>query len=408
MKLRFFILKTGIFIDNFFIKFNAKIKIFEKHFTMNLPNYFGGKNKILVFYILLAQHCAWAQINNDSLLDTKPDTSLSNNWRVEFNSLSYFQNREYFEKMADGYTLFGNQFSPKVIYKPAKNVNIEAGIFLKKDFGNSEIKAIQPIFTVVILKDSSQFRFGNLNANLNHQLIEPLYNFEGVLNNNLETGLQLISKKNGSFLDIWLDWQKMIYRESNFKEEIWGGMHYKPMLYAKDNFVITSPIQFTAYHKGGQITIDKSPLKTEINLALGLNASWKNVGKFQKISLQNYILGFKEQSNFENKHKSGTGFYLNAGFEGQKLNGMLSYFYGNSYNSFSGGDIYQSINKNNITNTEKYRKLLIMRLYKDFKIISNLFLIARFEPFYNFNTNKLEHSEGLFISYKEIFSLKKN
>lgn len=366
------------------------------------------KKQILFTAFLLSQFYGWGQINNKYFFEIPPDTLFTDRWRLEFSSLSFLQNREYFEKIADGYTLFGNQFAPKIIYKPAQNVNIEAGIFVKKDFGNSGIKNIQPIFTVVILKDSSQFRFGNLNANLNHQLIEPLYNFEGILNNNLENGIELIQKKNGNFLDIWIDWQKMIYRGSNFKEEIWGGMHYKPAIYSKNNFNLNLPIQFTAYHAGGQITSDKSPLKTEFNLALGFEANWKNIGKLKKISIQNYVLGFKELSNFTNKPKSGTAFYLNASAETKKVNGMLSYFYGNTFNSFSGGDIYQSINKNNISNTVKYRKLLIMRIYKDFEIISNLFLIARFEPYFNFETKEMDHSEGLFISYKQQFGLSKN
>lgn len=365
------------------------------------------KKNILLIVFLIGQLVGWGQINNKSFLEIPADTSLANRWKLEFSSLSYMQNREYFEKIADGYTLFGNQFAPKIIYKPAKNVNIEAGIFVKKDFGNSGIKNIQPLFTVVILKDSSQFRFGNLNANLNHQLIEPMYNFEGILNNTLENGIELINKKNGNYLDIWIDWQKMIYRGSNFKEEIWGGMHYKSAIYKKNNFNLTLPIQFTAYHAGGQITTDKSPLKTELNLALGFEASWIKTGKLKKISIQNYVLGFKEQSNLTNKPKSGTGLYLNASVETIKVNGMLSYFYGNSFNSYSGGDIFQSINKNKSNNIEKYRKLLIMRLYKDFEIISNLFLIARFEPYLNFETKKIEHSEGLFISYKQQFGLGK-
>ena len=84
---------------------------------------------------------------------------------------------------------------------------------------------------------------------------------------------------------------------------------------------------------------------------------------------------------------------------------MISYFYGNAYSSKFGGDLYQSINKNNETKTEKIRNLLIIKLYKDFKIINNLYLIARFEPYFNLKNGQFEHSEGLFISYKEVFGL---
>jgi hypothetical protein len=347
---------------------------------------------------------SFCQINNQAF--NFADTLANHKWALDFQSLSYFHNREYFGEIADGYTLFGNFISPKLRYNPSPKVDIEAGVFLRKDFGNERFTEIKPIFTVVLKKDSTQFRFGNIKGNLNHQLIEPLYNFEGVMNNNLESGFQLSRKKNGGFFDLWVDWQRMIYQNSPFKEEIWGGLHWKPKILQKNCFSLKTPIQFTAYHKGGQITTDKTPLKTEINLALGLETSWIFQGGLRKISLQNYVLGFKEQSNFQKDLKSGTGLYLNANFEYKYLNSMLSYFYGNAYSSKFGGDLYQSINKNHADKTEKLRNLLVIKLYKDFKIINNLYLIARFEPYWDLNSRKFEHSEGLFISYKEVFGLK--
>lgn len=247
-----------------------------------------------------------------------------------------------------------------------------------------------------------------MNGNLAHRLIEPLYNFEGIINNNLESGIQLTNQKNGNFFDFWIDWQRMIYQNSPFKEEIWGGIHWKPVIYKKDNFAFTLPIQFTAYHKGGQITTDKSPLKTDMNLAIGTETIFKLKNSAGKIILQNYFLGFKEQSNIDKLLKSGSGFYSNFTFENKLANLMLSYYFANGYSSKMGGDLYQSINKNNENNTEKYRKLLIIRLYRDFEIINNLYLVARFEPYFDFKNNRFEHSEGLFISYKESFGLSKN
>ncbi|MES2796776.1 MAG: hypothetical protein V4683_12470 [Bacteroidota bacterium] len=360
---------------------------------------------LFLFFLFLAVNVS-AQINNNAFIfEAKSDSIHQTKWKIDFQSLSYFQNREYFGQIADGYTLFGNLVAPKIIYKPSSKVSIEAGAFIKKDFGNDGIKEIQPIFTILIEKDSTKFRFGNLNGNLNHQLIEPLYSFEGIISNNLESGIQLTKIKNGNFFDFWVDWQRMIYQKSPFKEEIWGGVNWKPVVYKKNNFQFKIPIQFTAYHKGGQITIDNRPLKTEINLAIGTETSWQKDGFFERITLQNYLLAFKEQSNVIKEYKSGMALYLNATFENKKFNTMFSYFYGNSFNSFAGGDLYQSINKNESSNTEQYRKLLIVRLYKDICIIPNLYLVARFEPYYDLVNKQFEHSEGLFISYKEQFGL---
>lgn len=350
----------------------------------------------------------YAQINNSAFLFNDPlDSNKNNNWKVDFQSLSYFQNKEFFGKIADGFTLFGNQITPKIIYSPSQKVSIEAGVFVQKDFGNTRFSAIQPIFTVVIKKDSTQFRFGNLKGNLNHQLIEPLYNFDGIISNNLESGFQLLKKNKANFFDLWVDWQRMIYQNSPFKEEIWGGIHYKPVIYSKNNFQFKTPIQFTAYHKGGQITIDNRPLITETNLALGTEAIWKLPKNSNKLIFQNYVLGFKHQSNIIKELKSGLGIYSNLRLENKRLNAMLSYFFGNGYSAKMGGDLYQSINKNDETSTEKYRNLLILRIFKDYQIINNLFLTVRFEPYFDFKNRRYEHSEGLFISYKETFNLTK-
>lgn len=363
-------------------------------------------SSIIFVFFLTISFKTFAQINNNAFIFNETlDSNKNLKWKIDFQSLSYFHNREYFGKIADGYTLFGNQFSPKIVYNPSQKVSIEAGVFAQKDFGNTSFSAIQPIFTIILKKDSTLFRFGNLKGNLAHQLIEPLYNFEGIISNNLESGFQLTKKNKGNFFDLWVDWQRMIYQNSPFKEEIWGGIHWKPVIYDKNNFQLKTPIQFTAYHKGGQITLDNRPLKTETNLALGTEAIWKRPKSGNKIVFQNYVLGFKEQSNVIKELKSGLAFYSNLTFETKKFNAMLTYYFGNGYSSKMGGDLYQSINKNDETNTEKYRKLLIFKLFKDYKIIDNLYLIARFEPYLDLETGIFEHSEGLFISYKETFGI---
>jgi hypothetical protein len=278
---------------------------------------------------------------------------------------------------------------------------------LWKDFGNDKFSAIQPTFKVTIKKDSTTFRFGNINGNLNHQLVDPLYSFENIINYNQENGFQLSKQKNGKFFDLWVDWQKMIYQNSPFKEEIWGGMHFRPVILKNNKFQMRLPIQFTAYHKGGQITLDNRPLITNFNTAIGIETIWNRTGKFKKIALQNYILGYKQQTNMVKEIKSGMGMYLNATFERKGFNTMITYWKGDSFYANKGYDIYQSVNKNNEAKFEKNRNLLIFKIYRDFKILDNMYLTARFEPYYDFNQAIFEHSEGLFITYKEMFGIRK-
>ena len=160
-------------------------RIFLNYTVYKELNYSYKLILLLLFSVIATENLA--QINNNAFIFNETlDSNKNAKWEVDFQSLSYFHNREYFGKIADGYTLFGNQVSPKIVYSPSQKVSIEAGVFAQKDFGNTRFSTIQPIFTIILKKDSTQFRFGNIKGNLNHQLIEPLYNIEGIISNNLE------------------------------------------------------------------------------------------------------------------------------------------------------------------------------------------------------------------------------
>lgn len=368
------------------------------------------KLQITIIYLMLLPFGMRAQLNNLTLetfqhLDASKATQLS----FQFESFSYIKNNEYFLKVADGYTLFGNIFSPKMIFQPAPNVQIEGGIFARKDYGNTAFTSIQPIFTVKIQRDSSQFLFGNLEGHLNHRLIEPLLNFERVILNRQETGLQYTKRKKNTFFDSWIDWQKMIYSGSDFKEEIFAGFSWNKKIYARSNFSLSIPMQLTFQHRGGQTTKDTGQVITNINTAVGLEAIWQMNGFFQKIRLQNYFVGYRQNANYHPFFPDGSGAYINLTAETKVMNVMLSYWNSTGYLSDAGGDLYQSVGRtfNYGKTVERYRNILIIRAMKDWKILDNLYLTFRFEPYFDFNNKDFEHSESLFLSYRQRFGLGK-
>ena len=88
------------------------------------------------------------------------------------------KDNEYFGPIADGYTLFGTQINPQLGYKISRYLSLEAGVFLMKDFGNKNFTTIAPTYSLRYCKNNFKMIFGNLNGSINHNLIEPLYNFE--------------------------------------------------------------------------------------------------------------------------------------------------------------------------------------------------------------------------------------
>lgn len=365
---------------------------------------------LLALFLFTAQY-GFAQLNNTHLETFQYiDSTKNQQLYFQFNSFSFLKNNEYFGKIADGFTLFGNQFSPKFIYQPAPNVSIEAGVYAWKDFGNDEFTSVQPIFTIKVQKDSSQFLFGNLDGQLNHHLVEPMLNFERVILNRQEFGIQYTKRTSKTFFDGWIDWQQMIYKGSDFQEKIFAGFSWNKRLIQHKNFKLSLPVQLTLLHHGGQITSSKdtSQVVTYTNVALGVEAELKTEGFFQRFKTQNYWLGYRQNSGYNPYFSEGSGIYLNLLAETKVMNLMLSYWQSSGFFAEAGGDLYQSVGRvyRNPNQLEKERKLLFFRFMKDWKLIDNLWLTFRFEPYFDLNNHSFEHSEGLFLTYRQGFKLK--
>lgn len=368
------------------------------------------KLQIIVISLLLSPLGMKAQLNNFTLETFQHlDSIRSKQLSMQFESFSFIKNNEYFLKVADGYTLFGNILSPKIYYQPAPNVQIEAGIFARKDFGTTAFTSVQPIFTVKIQKDSAQFLIGNLEGHLNHRLVEPMLNFERVILNRQESGLQYTKRKKNTFFDSWIDWQRMIYKGSDFKEEIFAGFSWNKKLYTRSNFSISIPIQLTFQHRGGQTTIDTGQVITNINTAIGLEVEWRTRSFFQNVRLQNYFVGYRQNANNHPFFPEGSAAYINLTAETKVMNFVISYWNSSGYLSDAGGDLYQSVGRTfkHGKVVEKYRNILIFRAMKDWKIMDNLYLTFRFEPYFDFNNKGFEHAESLFLSYRQRFGLGK-
>ncbi|RZJ87100.1 MAG: hypothetical protein EOO60_12590, partial [Hymenobacter sp.] len=110
--------------------------------------------------------------------------------RLSLNAFTFFKDNEYFNDIVQGYTLFGTQLNPQLVYYPIKDLRLEAGVFLWKDFGNPQLRQVRPTFRATWTKGSQQFIFGNIRPHLNHNYIEPLLDFEQVILKPLEEGLQ--------------------------------------------------------------------------------------------------------------------------------------------------------------------------------------------------------------------------
>ena len=340
-------------------------------------------------------------------------TAEAGDLRLSLRTFTFFKDNEYFNKIADGYTLFGTQLNPQLVYYPTANLRLEGGVFLWKDFGNPRLQQVRPIFRATYIKGNSAFIFGTIQPNLNHGYIEPLFNFERVILKPLEEGLQYRYHSNRVALDVWVDWQRQQYRYSSYQEEIAGGFNGSLRLTGDDSPVqLTVPLQFTATHHGGQIdTIDK-PLQTLFNGATGLEARYVPLilpsraatAGLRALRLQAYLVGFNDHSfTYQLPYRRGSGLYFNATAETRYLNLMLSYWQGHRFAAPLGGDLYQSVSRtvSDPTYTEANRRILIVRLLRDFSLGEAAAITVRVEPVYDFRAKTTDFAAGIYLNFRQ-------
>ncbi len=351
-----------------------------------------------------------AQPDNRALYLKNTDTVPEKTIYFNVTNFNFFKNNEYFGPIADGYTLFGTQLNPQLGFQLTPEIKIETGIFYRTDFGNNYIQDFRPTFTFQYQKKWFSMLFGNLNGGLNHNLLEPIYNFERAITNRLEQGAQFIVKRNFFELDAWVDWQNMIYNYSNTKEKIWGGLSSKLFKYKKNNFSFHIPFQFTAYHEGGQIDTVKSPSFINISGCVGVHGSYFFDSKIlEEINISAYTLHKKNGLYTDSLVPlSGDGFMINAELKAFKTDFMLSYWNGNHFNTDFGGYLYASRGT-----TVKYagtyqnnRQLLILRVTKSFELAKDIYLTLRAEPNYDIGFNRFDYWYGLFLSLNKNIFLK--
>lgn len=370
------------------------------------------KKNLLIAFLFLLSIAAKAQFNNEAIFNRiRPADSLEKELHFNFYNFNYVRNYEYSNKFHDGYTLYGTQLQPQLVYYANPNLAITAGAYLRKDFGDNGVYDAKPLFSLKYHKKNLTLIFGSLEGNIQHNYIEPIYNIERKITTPIEYGTQLLVEKEKFRLDSWIAWQKMIYRGDAAKEEIVGGLITETDVLKTENWRLTIPAQFLAYHQGGQIDVLKEiPLTTLFNGATGFKLH-KKVGYYIKeVFTDNYIAVYKDFSPTKVRaYQGGFGLWLNAGMETKWGSLVASYWKGNKFITIKGMPLYQSVSENLLDAgfTQNSRSILALRYVYQKQLIPNLYLDVRFEPHVDLDHSdaNLQFNHSLFLTYKESFRI---
>jgi hypothetical protein len=325
---------------------------------------------------------------------------------VGVNALGFFKNNEYRRTIIEGYTLFGYQFQPFLSFNLAPNLRIDAGAFLQQDFGNDQYSTAAPIFSIKWKYRDLQVIFGNLEGSLNHRLVEPLYDFERVLNRRLETGVQFLWQRDGLFADAWFDWQYMQYWNDPRQEQFVGGLSLQKRLVKWSSGELSLPIQMLARHKGGQLDVTGQPIQTVVNTATGLVWSQTAGGFIRDFTLSGYYVFDRDISTAIQPYVDGDGVYVNGGITTRfGLEVMASYWQAREFLSVQGGQIYPAISPQDGITLQPSPNLMILRFLYNYPLNESLTLSARYEPYYDLAFDTFQFSYGFYLNYRARYYL---
>lgn len=368
---------------------------------------------LLTFFCALAAVSVKAQLDNSYLYNRiRPADSLTKEIHLNLYNFNYVRNYEYSNNFHDGYTLYGTQLEPQLVYYAHPNLAITAGAYLRKDFGNDKgLYDAKPLFNVKYSKNDLTLVFGSLEGNIQHNYIEPIYNFERKIKTPIEYGTQLLVNKEKFDLDAWIAWQKMIYTGDAAKEEIVGGFTTDITLIKNESWKLTVPAQMLVYHQGGQIDVLKEiPISTLFNGATGFTLSRKIGYNVKQVYTNNYIAAYQDFSPTKTRaYQGGFGLWLNAGIDTRLGNFSTSYWKGNNFITIKGMPLYQSVSDNLYEKgyTENKRQILMFRYQYLKELVPNFFLDVRFEPHFDLqhSSSNLQFNHSFFLTYKQDFKL---
>lgn len=394
--------------------------------------------QLLLTFGLLAGFWSHAQYQ-DLLVPAGAPKKQSKILHLGFQDLSFIKDNEYFNLIADGYTLLGNQLYIDFNYRPQPNYKITMGASLLKYDGLSVFSKVVPYLGLEIDQGNSTFYLGKLYTADNHGLADEIYTFERQLDQrHIENGLQHRFKNKHWQTDTWLQWEHFIFKGDTMRERLNFGQTttYKTSF---NHWTVSFPLQVYLQHRGGQINLKKpydDPKNNAIVIANGLSglAVENHLTKQTTIGLKYLYYIFRTNTNRPEEliFTSGTAQKLQIYLKHRHWATFLAFWQANRFVAPKGNDMFQSISRrterfldqNNQTvsvfknHTEPNRKLLCLTTTYHKEIFKNLnlaFVIDVYDqlnhsslqsPYYQSDIyHQLDYALGLYLLYKFDFKL---
>ena len=312
----------------------------------------------------------------------------------------FLKNNEYFNRINPGETLFGFRTSVAGVFnlQPGGKARLTTGLLIQENYGDAKT-VIKPLFSLSLTSYNEwNYVFGALQSGTRHGLIEPLYNYEQVLTQPLEYGIQVRKNSRRLFYDGWLEWRQRFDDGKGTREMLVAGQHFQPRIALGGKTTLSVPLQALLIHQGGQSVNNPLPISTRINAAAGLRLSGNDTGWV----MEGYALQSLDNSpNPQQPWSNGYAFMANI----QKRFGRYhrvaaSWWFAREFTSTLGSPVFTNVNLEYPYAYQHTRRIAMLRYVYSRPIAgNNLWLDVRIEPHYDFESAGVEFSHGLYLRY---------
>ena len=326
----------------------------------------------------------------------------SNKLSLNIYNLNYLHNTEYFTDIPLSGTLFGYQLIPELQYQPTSRFIIKAGLYVQKEFGRKEYTSLLPTFSVKYQAKNSAYILGNLEGNINHHFVDPIYDDKLIIKEKLENGFQFLVDTKPYKHDFYINWRTAIHLGDPFKEEFDVGYTSFLNVIDKESFKLKVPLQMLYSHKGGQIDLGNEPLTSLVNSGLGLSMDFNlNNDFFNKVIFENHYLNYKDISgNKRQPFNEGNAYLSHLLLKFKFFDIDLRYWNGNGFINPRGNSLFSSVSEKYPGLTEKNRELLVTSFIYNTHMFNGADFNFRISPYYDFNAKITEYSFEMYFSYR--------
>lgn len=329
--------------------------------------------------------------------------------------LHYNKDNEYLQRINPGETFFGNQLWAFNTFALGhsddfqESISLSLGGLVKYDFGGYESKLrFSPIMQIKLQTKKGTLIAGNLISQTQHNMPEPMINYDLAFKRPVEYGTQVFKKTKHWDTEAWLDWRQMLDTQTFRQEIISFGTRLEYQLFESHKHALNAKMQgyLMLLHRGGEGFRYFLPLMNRGTYSAGFTvfsdrkeAKFCNIPKFTLNAWAFYQKDFSPK--LSQPMREGTAMMVNVGIRLNRSQQLI--FTGYQANKFTtplGAPFYQCVNETNPIYFNPVRKIVAARFIQRFHLVSQRFqLESRLEPIYDLDDRYLLYSLGLYLKY---------